>query len=210
MDKKKKKHFRTKCPCEEKRTNSLTDKVATLMYRFGKNPEQAVIDMSISDIILLLGQENKISKEDYEILFSTYLSRASVRSLIKFAEKYGNEDKRDAVLDAIFSRRSFIDGVHLFLNAIEREHKIKGIKMMKDRCYHSFTYSLYRALQHHDLLISGKVDGTLKKELKECLSEWQKILEFEKEIGCDYKDSEYRVEILKKILDPNVNSIQLN
>ncbi len=203
------KHIR-KCPCKEKRQNSLSEKMNELMYRFGKDPNGTLIGLEISDIILLLGQKGKISEKDYELVFDTFLSRASVRTLIKFAEKYGNEDKRDKVLNTIFSRKSYEDGRLVYLNAKKRENKLRGIKMMKDASYNSFIYILHKAIQHHDLLMQGELDGTVKNEVIDCRKKWQTIYGFEREIGSDYQDSKYRVEILKKLLDPDIKSIQLN
>jgi len=206
----KERHLRKKCPVKEKKQNSFSEKMTTLMYRFGKDPSGTLIGLEVSDILLLLGQKDKISEKDYELVFNTFLSRASVRSLIKFAEKYGNEDKRDQVLNTIFSRKSFEDGRLVYLNAKHRENRIKGIKMMKDASYKSFIYNLHRAIEHHDLLMEGKLDGTVKQEIIDCRQKWQTIYGFEREIGCDYHDSKYRVEILKMILDPNVKGILLN
>ena len=204
-----KKH-RKKCPTKERKQNSLSEKMSSLMYRFGKDPKGTLIGIEMSEVVLLLGQKGKISEHDYQLVFDTFLSRASVRSLIKFAEKYGNEDKRDEVLSNIFSRKSYEDGRLVYLNAKRRENKLKGIKMMKDSSYNSFIYILHRALQHHDLLMQGKLDGTVKQEVIDCRQKWQTIYGFERESGCDYQDSKYRVEILKKILDPDVKGILLN
>ncbi len=199
-----------KCPIKERKQNSLSEKMNTLMYRFGKDSKGTLIGLEMSDVILLLGQKGKISEKDYELVFDTFLSRASVRSLIKFAEKYGNEDKRDEVLNNIFSRKSFEDGRHVYLNAKRRENRIKAIKMMKDASYNSFIYILHKSLEHHDLLMNGLLDGTVKQEIIDCRQKWQTIYGFEREIGCDYQDSKYRVEILKKLLDPDAKGILLN
>lgn len=206
----KKDKSRRKCPCKEKRQNSLAEKMADLMYRFGKDPKGTVLNLEVGDLVLLLGQKGKVSENDYETVFQTYLRKASVRSLIKFAEKYGNEDKKEIVLDEICSRKSFTDGMHLFLNSKEKENKLKGLKMMKSLSYHPFIECVYRAFRHHELLVQGKLEGTLKKEIQDCLQKWQKILEFEKMIGCDCEDSKYRVGILKQILNPNAKAIQIN
>ena len=182
------------------------------MYRFGKNPKETVMDLEVGDLVLLLGlgQKGRVSENDEEIVFQTYLRKASVRSLIKFAEKYGNEDKKEIILDEICSRKTFTDGMHLFLNSKEKENKLKGLKMMKSLSYHPFIECVYRAFRHHELLIQGKLEGTLKKEIQDCLQKWQKILEFEKMVGCDCEDSKYRVGILKQILNPDTKAIQIN
>lgn len=209
MDNKKDK-FRRKCPHKEKRQNSLAEKMADLMYRFGRDPKGTAMNLEVGDLVLLLGQKGKVSENDYETVFQTYLRKASVRSLIKFAEKYGNEDKKEIILDEICSRKSFTDGMHLFLNSKEKENKLKGLKMMKSLSYHPFIECVYRAFRHHELLVQGKLEGTLKKEIQDCLQKWQKILEFEKMIGCDCEDSKYRVGILKQILNPDAKAIQIN
>lgn len=206
---KEKKHQR-KCPFKEKKQNSLSEKMTSLMYRFGKDPKGTLIGLENSDIVLLLGQKGKISERDYELVFDTFLSRASVRSLVKFAEKYGNEDKRDEILNSIFARKSYDDGRLVFLCAKRREHRIRGIKMMKDASYNSFIYYVHMAFQHHDLLIQGKLDGTVKQGLIDCRQKWQTIYGFERELGIEYKDSKYRVDILKKLLDPHTKGILLN
>lgn len=212
MDKKKKRYFRTKRPCREKKTNSLADKVATLMYQFGKNPERTIESLSVSDLLLLLGQEGKISEDDYEKVFNAYLSKASIRSLIKFAERLGNKDKRDRILKSITSKKSFEDGSLLFLNAKQFENKKKGIEMMKNVSYSSFIDCLERVIcQHHVyvFLRDGKLEGTFKKKLLDCRSEWQKIRKFQKIIDISSKDSTNIIRILNSILNPNESYLKL-